>query len=221
VYSLNKQSRFVLDKTDRDGFTGIQVIQKNSMPIYLAALTNAQLNQHLEARGSRTSGSRHQREDRLQRFLDFEDQKERRAQYVQQMRQQKEEMDGQQDQDQDQDVCSDTCECTQAQAQTEEERVARTLLDLRDDAERSQYYINHIIPRVKVLEDENHRLNQAFIDLDESYEVVVGENLRLNQRIDNLEMRLSHVENRSDSPPPLMNFPESNPMWKLEDFHQY
>jgi hypothetical protein len=49
----------------------------------------------------------------------------------------------------------------------------------------------------------------------------VGENMRLNNRLNNLEMRLSHVENRSDSPPPLMNFPESNPMWKLEEFHQY
>jgi hypothetical protein len=63
-------------------------------------------------------------------------------------------------------------------------------------------------------------VERAFIDLDESYEVVVGENLRLNHRINNLETRLSHVENRSDSPPPLM-FPESNPMWKLEEFHQY
>jgi chromosome segregation ATPase len=177
------------------------------MPICLHALTNGQLNQHLEARGARTSGSRRQREERLQRFLDFENQKERRAQFVQQMREQKEEMDGQQDE------CCETCECNQARAQTEEERVARALLDLRDDAERSEYYINHLLPRVTVLE-------QAFTDLDESYEAVVAENLRLNNRLNNLETRLSHVENRSDSPPPLM-FPESNPMWKLEEFHIY
>jgi len=185
-------------------------------------LSESQINAELLARGSRTHGSREQKEDRLQRFLDFENQKERRARFVQQMQTareaDREEMDGQHE-----DTCCETCECSEGQAnvQTEEVRVARALLDLQDDAERSQYYINHIIPRVKVLEDENHRLNQAFIDLDESYEVVVGENLRLNQRIDNLEMRLSHVENRSDSPPPLMNFPESNPMWKLEEFHQY
>jgi hypothetical protein len=190
-------------------------------------LSESQINAELLARGSRTHGSREQKEDRLQRFLDFENQKERRNQYVREQREAlnnaqvqnefEDKTDGQQEQEQNE--CCETCECNQAQ--TEEERVARALLDLRDDAERSQYYINHIIPRVKVLEDENHRLNQAFIDLDESYEVVVGENLRLNQRIDNLEMRLSHVENRSDSPPPLMTFPESNPMWKLEEFHQY
>ena len=170
-------------------------------------LSDSQINAELTARGSRTHGTLQQRQDRLQRFLDFEDQKQRRARYVQEQRE-RDEMDGQQDKDE----CCETCECNQAQ--TEEERVARALLDLQDDADRSQYYINHIIPRVKVLE-------QAFNDLDESYEVMVAENLRLNNRINNLEMRLSHVENRSDSPPPLMTFPESNPMWKLEEFHQY
>jgi hypothetical protein len=174
-------------------------------------LSDSQINAELTARGSRTHGTRQQREDRLQRFLDFEDQKQRRARYVQEQRDRdRDEMDGQHEQDKDE--CNEMCECNRAQ--TEEERVARALLDLQDDADRSQYYINHIIPRVKVLE-------QAFVDLDESYEVVVGENLRLNHRINNLEMRLSHVENRSDSPPPLMTFPESNPMWKLEEFHQY
>ena len=178
-------------------------------------LSESQINAELLARGSRTHGNLQQKQDRLQRFLEFENQKERRARFVQQMRAEREEMDGQQEQD----TCSDTCE--RRQAQTEEERAARTLLNLRDDVERSAYSINQLIPLMQAVKDENSRLNQAFADLDESYEVVVGENLRLNQRIDNLEMRLSHIENRSDSPPPLMTFPESNPMWKLEEFHQY
>ena len=163
-------------------------------------LTIEQLNQELISRHSRASGTLEARRERLRRFLDFENQKERRHRAVRQARAEEAEMDGQQD-----DVDVDT----------EEERAARTLLTLRDDIERSEYYINHLIPRVKVLEDENRRLNQAFTDLDENYEVVVAENLRLNQRINNLEMRLSHVENRSDSPPPLI-LPESNLNWRLD-----
>ena len=163
-------------------------------------LTIEQLNQELISRHSRASGTLEARRERLRRFLEFENQKERRHRAVRQARAEEAEMDGQQD-----DVDVDT----------EEERTARTLLTLRDDIERSEYYINHLIPRVKVLEDENRRLNQAFTDLDESYEVVIGENLRLNQRINNLEMRLSHVENRSDSPPPLI-LPESNLNWRLD-----
>ena len=192
-----KQSRFVLDKTDREWKEGkIGLIQpKKKMNINVDTLTNEQLNQELISRHSRASGTLEARRERLRRFLDFENQKERRHRAVQQARAEEAEMDGQQD------------EYTYTE-DTEEEKVARALLTLRDDVERSEYYINHLIPRVKVLE-------QAFADLDESYEVVVGENLRLNQRINNLEMRLSHVENRSDSPPPLM-FPESNPNWRLD-----
>jgi hypothetical protein len=182
-------------------------------------LSESQINAELLARGSRTSGTREQKQDRLQRFLDFENQKERRNRYVQEKREAlnnariENEMDGQQDQDQDQDECCETCECNN-QVQTEEERAARILLDLRDDADRSQYYLNQLIPRMKAVE-------QAFADLDESYEVVVAENLRLNTRLNNLETRLSHIENRRDSPPLPPMFPESNPMWKLEEFHQY
>jgi len=172
-------------------------------------LSESRIDEELLARGSRTSGTREQRQDRLQRFLDFEDQKQRRARFVQQMRQQKDEMDGQHE-----DTCSETCECNRAQT------AARTLLILRDDVERSAYSINQLIPLMQAVKDENQRLNQAFADLDESYEVMVAENLRLNNRINNLEMRLSHVENRSDSPPPLM-YTESNPMWKLDEFHLY
>jgi hypothetical protein len=173
-------------------------------------LSESQINAELLARGSRTHGTREQKEDRLQRFLDFEDQKERRNQYVKQVKEEKKH-----EQEEAQLECYEGCPCNYGQQETEEERVARALLDLRDDAERSQYYINHMIPRVKVLEDENQRLNQAFIDLDESYEVVVAENLRLNNRLNNLEMRLSHIENRSESPPPLI-LPDSNPQWMLD-----
>jgi hypothetical protein len=176
-------------------------------------MSETQINTELLVRGSRTHGSLQQKEDRLQRFLDFENQKERRNRYVQQQRealnnvQIENEIDGQQDSELE---CCETCECNQARAhvQTEEERVARVLLNLQDDAERSEYYINHLIPRMKAVEE-------AFADLDESYEAVVGENLRLNHRINNLETRLSHLENRSDSPPPLI-FAESNPNWQLD-----
>lgn len=154
-------------------------------------LTIEQLNRELISRHSRASGTIEARRERLKRFLDFENQKERRQRAVQQVRADKQEMDGQQD-----------------EVDTEEEQAVRTLLRLREDIERSEYYINHLIPRMKAVEE-------AFIDLDESYEVVVGENLRLNERINNLEMRLSHVENRSDSPPPLI-LPESNPNWRLD-----
>lgn len=167
------------------------------MNINVDTLTIEQLNQELISRHSRASGTLEARRERLRRFLEFENQKERRHRAVRQARAEEAEMDGQQDEY--------TYNYTE---ETEEERAARTLLTLRDDIERSAYYINHLIPRVKVLE-------QAFTDLDENYEVVVAENLRLNQRINNLEMRLSHVENRSDSPPPLM-FPESNPNWRLD-----
>jgi uncharacterized coiled-coil protein SlyX len=156
-------------------------------------LTVEQLNRELISRHSRASGTIEARRERLKRFLEFENQKERRHRVVQQGRADKEEMDGHQD---------------QVEVDTEEEQAVRTLLRLREDIERSEYYINHLIPRMKAVEE-------AFIDLDESYEVVVGENLRLNQRINNLEMRLSHVENRSDSPPPLI-LPESNPNWRLD-----
>lgn len=154
-------------------------------------LTVEQLNRELISRHSRASGTIEARRERLKRFLEFENQKERRHRAVQQVKADKEEIDGQED-----------------EVDTEEEQAVRTLLRLREDIERSEYYINHLIPRMKAVEE-------AFIDLDESYEAVVGENLRLNQRINNLEMRLSHVENRSDSPPPLI-LPESNPNWRLD-----
>jgi uncharacterized coiled-coil protein SlyX len=174
-------------------FYGKLVSYNLNINMNVNTLTIEQLNRELISRHSRASGTIEARRERLKRFLDFENQKERRQRAVQQGRADKEEMDGQQD---------------QVEVDTEEEQAVGTLLRLREDIERSEYYINHLIPRMKAVEE-------AFIDLDESYEVVVAENLRLNQRIDNLEMRLSHVENRSDSPPPLI-LPESNPNWRLD-----
>ena len=52
-------------------------------------------------------------------------------------------------------------------------------------------------------------------------EMLIGENRRLNERINNLEVRLAHVENRSDSPPPLV-LQDSNPQWQLDTaFYSY
>ena len=175
-------------------FYGKLVSYNLNINMNVNTLTIEQLNRELISRHSRASGTIEARRERLKRFLDFENQKERRHQAVQQVKADKEaeaEMDGQQD-----------------EVDTEEEQAVRTLLRLREDIERSEYYINHLIPRMKAVEE-------AFIDLDESYEVVVGENLRLNQRIDNLELRLSHLENRSESPPPLI-LPDSNPNWRLD-----
>ena len=54
--------------------------------VNVRTLSNAELDRQLEARHSRTSGNRGQKEDRLQRFLDFEDQKQRHHNYVQEAR---------------------------------------------------------------------------------------------------------------------------------------
>ena len=133
-------------------------------------LNSERIDAELAARHSRTSGTLEQRMDRLQRFLDFEDQKKRHNEFVR---------------------------------QKQEAKAADALLELRQDAECVEYSIAC--------------LKQSFADLDESYAGVVAENLRLNQRINNLELRLAHVENRSDSPPPLVAcLQESNPQWELD-----
>jgi len=123
-------------------------------------LSEIQINAELLSRHSRTSGSIQQKRDRLQRFLEFEDQKQRRNEYVQQMRQAKEEEEVVVDE------CYDGCPCTYGQEQTQEERVARVLMDLRDDAERSEYYINHLIPRVKTLEEIVHSMEKRISELE-------------------------------------------------------
>ena len=162
-------------------------------------LSESRIDEELLARGSRISGTREQKQDRLQRFLDFENQKERRNQAVRQARADREEMDGQKDgvdDDEKELECYDDC----ARNHEEKERVAEALVNLRqhDWVERN----------VRIL-------LETVNELDECLETSVAENLRLNQRINNLEMRLSHLENRSDSPPPLI-FPESNPNWRLD-----
>jgi uncharacterized protein YceH (UPF0502 family) len=121
-------------------------------------LTEFQINAELLARHSRTSGSLQQKRDRLQRFLDFEDQKKRRNEYVERVKAEREE--------EAVDECYDGCPCSYGKEQTDEERAARVLMDLRDDAERSAYYINHLIPRVKALEDIVVNLEKRITDLE-------------------------------------------------------
>ena len=150
-------------------------------------LSEREVDAELIARQSRTSGTIESRRQRLQRFLDFENQKERRNTFV---REQKEaELE-----------CYDGCPCNNNNYEEETAAAADALLNLRQQS---------------WVENNIRDLLQSFADLDESYEVVVAENLRLNRRIENLEMRLSHLENKSDSPPPLI-FPESNPNWRLD-----
>lgn len=50
--------------------------------IHIDALTENQLNQYLESRHSRTSGTLTQKRERLRRFLDLENQKQRRSERV-------------------------------------------------------------------------------------------------------------------------------------------
>jgi len=49
-------------------------------------MSESRIDEELIARGSRTHGTREQKEDRLYRFLEFEDQKKRRNEYVKQMK---------------------------------------------------------------------------------------------------------------------------------------
>jgi len=114
-------------------------------------LSESHINAELLARHSRTSGTLESRRQRLQRFLEFEDQKKRRNEYVEQMR--------------EVDEWGDGCPCKE-QEPTQEERVARVLMNLQDDAERSEYYINHLIPRVKALEDMVHSMEKRITELE-------------------------------------------------------
>ena len=142
-------------------------------------LTEFQINAELLARHSRTSGGLQQKRDRLQRFLDFEDQKQRRNDYVKQMKVEREEVV---------DECYDCPYLNEIFTVNESDvRAANILQDLRDDTKRSEYYINHLIPRVKVLED-----------------IVAG----MEKRITDLELA---------DMPGLISIPESNPNWVHND----
>jgi flagellar biosynthesis chaperone FliJ len=172
-------------------------------------LNSERIDAELAARHSRTSGTLEQRMDRLQRFLDFEDQKKRHNEFVRQ-KQEAKAADALLELRQEAKAADALLELRQeakaADALLElrqEAKAADALLELRQDAECVEYSIAC--------------LKQSFADLDESYAGVVAENLRLNQRINNLELRLAHVENRSDSPPPLVAcLQESNPQWELD-----
>jgi hypothetical protein len=63
------------------------------------------------------------------------------------------------------DECYDGCPCKE-QEPTQEERAARVLMNLQDDAERSEYYINNLIPRVKALEDMVHSMEKRITELE-------------------------------------------------------
>jgi uncharacterized protein YceH (UPF0502 family) len=140
-------------------------------------LAEFQINAELLARHSRTSGGLQQKRDRLQRFLDFEDQKKRRNEYVERL---KAETDWQDDND---------CPYLNEIFTVDESdvRAANILQDLRDDTKRSEYYINHLIPRVKALED-----------------IVAS----MEKRIADLELA---------DMPGLISIPESNPNWVHDD----
>lgn len=148
-------------------------------------LTSDQINKELVARHSRTSGTLESRRQRLQRFLEFENQKERRNKFVKEMVRKEEEEAGLE--------CYDGCPCNYNCEETET-LAAESLLNLYSAPARAP------APAIST-------------DID----ILFGENQRLNERINNLETRLSHLENRSDSPPPPpLIFQESNPQWVLD-----
>ena len=128
-------------------------------------LTESQINAELLARHSRTSGTLESRRQRLQRFLDFEDQKERRRNAVNEAREVPRvravrtpyiETDTEVEREMLDECCDSNCQCDAALA----------LMSLRDDAERSEYYINHLIPRVKALEDMVHSMDRRITELE-------------------------------------------------------
>jgi len=143
-------------------------------------LAEFQINAELLARHSRTSGGLQQKRDRLQRFLDFEDQKKRRNEYVERLKAEREEVV---------DECCDGCPYINEIFTVDESdvRAANILQDLRDDTKRSEYYINHLIPRVKALED-----------------IVAS----MEKRIAELELA---------DMPGLISLPESNPNWVCDE----
>ena len=153
-------------------------------------LTSDQINKELVARHSRTSGTLESRRQRLQRFLDFENQKERRNKFVKEIMVRKEEEEEEEEAGLE---CYDGCPCNYNYNCEETETdtlAAESLLNL-------------------------YRAPAPAPAISTDIEILFGENQRLNERINNLETRLSHLENRSDSPPPLI-FQESNPQWVLD-----
>jgi hypothetical protein len=168
----------------------------NTMNVNVNKLTSDQINKELVARHSRTSGTLESRRQRLQRFLDFENQKERRNKFVKEMMVRNEEEEAGLE-------CYDGCPCNYnynynyncEETETETDTLAaESLLNLY----RAPAPAPAPAPAIST-----------------DIEILFGENQRLNERINNLETRLSHLENRSDSPPPLI-FQESNPQWVLD-----
>jgi HEAT repeat protein len=119
------------------------------MNVNVRTLSNAELDRQLEARHSRTSGNRLQKEDRLQRFLDFEDQKKRHHNYVQEARMTA--LDDYQDA-----VNRRVLDLDQDQ---EDEEAASILMDLRN-------HPDGLRQRMARLEDDNSRLNRIVDTLE-------------------------------------------------------
>ena len=114
------------------------------MNINVRTLSNAELDRQLEARHSRTSGNRGQKEDRLQRFLDFEDQKQRHHNYVEEARMTARDAVTQRVLDLDQEL---------------ENEAASILMDLRN-------HPDGVRQRIARLEHDNARLNRIVDTLE-------------------------------------------------------
>ena len=143
-------------------------------------LSESRIDEELLARGSRISGTREQKQDRLYRFLEFENQKERRNQYVKQVKAEKKKQEEEAVLE-----CYEGCPCNYGNKE-EETQAVQNLMNLYDAP------IN--------------------TEVGDDIEILIGENRRLNERINNLENRLSALEN--EVMPALI--PESNPQWMLD-----
>jgi hypothetical protein len=141
--------------------------------ININTLTENQLNQYLESRHSRTSGTLTQKRERLQRFLEFEDQKKRRNNAVKV------------------DTGVRTLFIEKTDSDIEQEMAADALMGLRD--ERYTWTNNELLHRLEDTEEDN---------------------VRLNERLNRLELRIAKMEDNMDLPPPLI--PYSNPQWNIE-----
>lgn len=138
-------------------------------------LNEREIDAQLVARHSRTSGTFWQKRERLQRFLDFEDQKKRRNNSVKELRTRQPEVRTLFIQQTDSDI---------EEEMLNEERAADILTNLQDER---YIWANH----------ENLSLLRRVEDVEE-------DNVRLNYRLNLLEHRLSSLENSMDSPPPLI-----------------
>lgn len=122
------------------------------MSINVYTLSNAELDRQLEARHSRTHGTRGQKEDRLIRFMEHEDQKQRRRNAVAEARENARENYQNALNNAAQRILNDAFDL-------EYDETANILMDLRN-------HPDGVSDRIARLEDDNARLNRIVDTLE-------------------------------------------------------